>query len=684
MEFLRIAGATLNQTPLDVTGNLERVLATVHRVRREGVRLLCLPELCLSGYGCEDAFFSAELSQACERAVAAILPHTGGLTVVVGFPTRFQGALYNCAGVLQDGRILGIHPKRALAREGVHYEPRWFHPWAFGRREEKVFVGGMVPFGDFVYNLGSIGMAIEICEEAWSAIPGAAALAQQVHLVVNPSASHFALGKYRTREHLVANSSRALHATYLYTNLLGCEAGRLIYDGGVLIAEKGRIVARGPRFGFQDGFLTAYDCFPEGAATEKIKHQSVTSASPDVRRNWKGPRESLGVQGADPRQLTSEGAGFGVAAGDQQKSILIASSPPEEEPYGEPAAEKSWEFLQAQMLGLFDYLRKSGHQGFVVSLSGGVDSTCCAVLVAHMVAAVLRQLGPQELARRLGLQEPGDDLLRTQEDRHLWVRRLLLCVYQKTAQSGPVTETAAREVARELGCEFHLCEVEAIVQSYLTLAERSLGAPLTWKEHDIALQNIQARVRSPLPWLFANLRRSLLLTTSNRSEAAVGYATMDGDTAGGLAPLAGIDKPFLRQWLRWAESPDHRRWLPFGALVSLGLVNVQTPTAELRPAELFSKSQTDEDDLMPYPVLEQIERYYIRDRLSRDDILQLMMRDFPEYPKEDLQVWVDRFVSLWARSQWKRERFVPSFHLDEISLDPKSYCRFPILSKPTS
>jgi NAD+ synthase (glutamine-hydrolysing) len=685
MEFLRIAGASLNQTPLDVAGNTERILAAIRRAREQEVQLLCLPELCISGYGCEDAFFSPELSRSCEWAVETILKHTTGLTVVVGFPFVMGSALYNCAGVLQDGRILGIHPKRVLAREGVHYEPRWFRPWEFGRAEEISYGGERVPFGDLIYSLGSFGMAVEICEEAWTNIPGAAAVSSQVQLVVNPSASHFALGKYQTRENLVANSSRALHATYLYTNLLGCEAGRLIYDGGVLIAEKGQIVARGPRFGFQDGYLTYFDCCPESATVEKIKHQSVYHETSRDFGFGITPQSGvhyvpgvLRVAGLDPRGLKGGGPSHPHEDDSGKGTRLIAVA---RESDKRPADQnRPWEFLQAEMLGLFDYLRKSHHRGFVVSLSGGVDSTSCAVLVAHMIAAGLGELGSREFGRRLGLPEEQLSSELQGTGPRAWVRRLLLCVYQKTAQSGPVTEKAAREVAEEIGCEFHICDVESIVRSYVALAENSLKTALNWTDHDIPLQNIQARVRAPLPWLYANLRRSLLLTTSNRSEAAVGYATMDGDTAGGLAPLAGIDKPFLRDFLRWAQRPENLPWLPFGPIAALDLVNAQSPTAELRPQSPNAKAQTDEDDLMPYPVLERIERYLIRDRLGKGDIVQLLARDFPDRDPGQLTVWVERFMKLWVQSQWKRERFAPSFHIDELSLDPKSYCRFPILS----
>jgi len=202
----------------------------------------------------------------------------------------------------------------------------------------------------------------------------------------------------------------------------------------------------------------------------------------------------------------------------------------------------------------------------------------------------------------------------------------------------------------------------------------AIGRPLTWDQDDIALQNIQARARAPSVWLLANIRGALLLATSNRSEAAAGYATMDGDTCGGLSPIAGIDKAYLRQWLRWMEQHGPEG---IGALPALAKVNQQQPTAELRPQEA---GQTDEDDLMPYEVLDEIERAAIRDKLSPLEVLSRMEAHDWDYSREQLGLWIERFFQLWCRNQWKRERYAPSFHLDDENLDPKTWCRFPILS----
>ncbi len=654
MDLLRVAGATVNQIPLDFEGNRERLRVLINGAKVAGVELLCLPELCLSGYGCEDAFFSLSTAKMAEASLEKLLPETAGITVVLGLPHYYYGAMYNCAAFVQDGRILGLNAKRVLPREGVHYEPRWFRPWPFGKIAETILCGERVPLGDVRYRLGGVGVAIEICEEAWDSVPASVAHADAVDLILNPSASHFALGKYAKREHLVANSSRSMQVIYVYTNLLGLEAGRMIYDGGVLFAEGGEIVARGRRFGFGDGELVYRDVNPELASLSKLKVKPVREAPDSLPL---GPLElrRVEIQGRDPRQKPT-----GKAEGKRRPAAGNDSYVP---------LGREDEFLQAEMLGLFDYLRKSKSKGFVLSLSGGCDSACCAVLVAHMAAAALKELGATALAARLGFNTAS-------ADPKSLVAELLTCVYLATKNSGDVTRNAAALVAKAIGASFHVADVEAEVEAYTRATAAILGRPLTWATDDVTLQNIQARSRAPLVWMLANAKGALLLTTSNRSEVAVGYATMDGDTAGGLAPLSGIDKPFLRHWLAWATTQTATG---LGALPELAAVVKLPPTAELRPT---ASVQTDETDLMPYAVLERIERYLVRDRLGPDDILQTLAFDFPGEARATLAAYCDKFFRLWAQSQWKRERMAPGFHVDDESLDPKTWCRFPILSRP--
>jgi NAD+ synthase (glutamine-hydrolysing) len=321
------------------------------------------------------------------------------------------------------------------------------------------------------------------------------------------------------------------------------------------------------------------------------------------------------------------------------------------------------------VLGLFDYLRKSRSGGFVISLSGGADSAAVTLLASLIVRLGVHELGADGLRAKLGYLPELRDLPESE-----WVRALLTTVYQGTAHSSELTRSAARTVAQMVGATFLEWEVDELVAGYTQIVAKGIGRELSWATDDVTLQNIQARVRAPGVWMLANLRNALLLATSNRSEAAVGYATMDGDTCGGLSPIAGIDKAFLRQWLAWMETEGPQ---DIGAYPALSTVNRQAPTAELRPEKFH---QTDEDDLMPYPVLDAIERAGIRDKQNPLDAYLLMRSKFPGYDRARIAHWVERFFTLWSRNQWKRERYAPSFHLDDENLDPKTWCRFPILS----
>src|SRR5687768_3231729 len=259
MKLIKVAAAVLNQTPLDWDGNRNRILAAIDDARRQGVSILCLPELCISGYGCEDAFHSPGVAEMSLRVLREILPSARGLVVSLGLPLLHQNGLFNTACLVADGRLLGFVAKRFLAGDGIHYEPRWFKPWPAGVRlpVEIEGQGGPVPLGDVYFDVGGVRIGFEICEDAWVAKrPGGDLALEGVDILLNPSASHFAFGKLDVRKRFVIEGSRAFGVTYLYANLLGNEAGRAIYDGGALIASGGRLIAAGPRFSFADWQLT--------------------------------------------------------------------------------------------------------------------------------------------------------------------------------------------------------------------------------------------------------------------------------------------------------------------------------------------------------------------------------------------------------------------------------------------
>ena len=655
---IKIGGATLNQIPLDWQGNCDRILQAIAQAKQEEVAILCLPELCLSGYGCEDAFHAAGVSDMAWRMLMGVLPHTSGIAVALGLPIHSNHVLYNALALVCDGRLCGIAAKQFLPGEDLYYEPRWFKPWPAGKvqtlRQHEV----SVPLGDLIFDLGRLRIGVEICEDAWVANRPAGRLAAQgVDLILNASASHFALQRFEARRQIVEEGARATSTTYLYSNLLGCEAGRILYDGTVLIASGNQgILAEGPRFSYQDVVLTTAVIDLELNRLQRRKNVNYhpLDTPPENLVDCSFPWDRFAKVFALSDQSRD--------ASSKSNSQLVSLS-------------RFEEFTHAVALGLWDYLRKSHSQGFVISISGGADSATVAVLIYMMANLALKELGWKKFSGKLAHISwlPRDKEWSVAEV----MSHLLLTVYQASEHSSQTTYTAARELAHTLHAHFIEFNISPVVENYTTWLSNVLQRPLNWDQDDLALQNIQARVRGPSVWMLANTSGALLLSTSNRSEAAVGYTTMDGDTCGGLSPIAGIDKAFILSWLQWMETQEV---IAGGPLPVLKLITAQKPTAELRPS---SSKQSDEDDLMPYPILDAIERLAIRDRKMPLQVWQDLQQQFPaakHFSLTRLASFVERFFQLWSRNQWKRERYAPSFHLDDENLDPKTWCRFPILS----
>lgn len=629
MKSIRVAGACLNQTPLDWRNNLNNILNSLEAARKADVSVLCLPELCISGYGCEDAFFSDYVTDRSLSSLEAIIPETRGLVVTVGLPMVFENCVYNVVALLVNGQVAGFVPKQELAGEGIHYEPRWFKPWPEHRRATFRWNDRQYPIGDLIFEVDGLRIGFEICEDAWNGIrPAQRHYLNNVDIILNTSASHFAFGKTRIREMLVREASRAYSCTYVYSNLLGNEAGRVVYDGEILIAQSGTLLARNRQFQYAE--------------------YQLLSAVIDTSIPRRARKKTFAFEPMPPEHLIRTEIELpDLHQGFRRDGGII-----------DPFACKEEEFHRAVTLAMFDYMRKSRSCGFVLSLSGGADSSATAVLAAEAIKNAERFLPREQLERRLSYLDIDWERPLTEQ--------LITCVYQATEHSSSETEESARELAQEIGARYFRWDVEPNVVAYEQQIEKSLGRELSWETDDLALQNIQARVRAPGIWMIANIQNGLLLTTSNRSEAAVGYATMDGDTAGGLAPLGGIDKATLLKWLTWAENALNYQALRY--------VNSLQPTAELRPTDL---DQTDENDLMPYPVLDAIERAAIHDYQSPVQVFKTLRGMLPD---KELKRYVVRFFKLWARNQWKRERYAPSFHLDDANLDPRTWCRYPILN----
>ncbi len=602
-----LAGAALNQTPIHWQKNFDNIKKVITKAKNEQINFLCLPELCITGYGCGDLFLHPWVAENALNMLKKIVPLCQNITLFIGLPISFERKLYNCVAVVHNQNIQGFTPKQYLANEGIHYESRWFTAWKDKEMKNIEIDNKYYPFGNLIYNIDHIKIGIEICEDAWQENKKRPAyfFAQNcVNIIFNASASYFALKKRSKRKLLVASSAKKYNCIYVYTNLLGNEAGKIIYDGEVLIASPQKILAQGGYLSLQDYVL---------------------------------------VQKRIPSKYNDP-----IISYTKTKDVFE-------------------DFTQALVLALFDYLCKSKHKKFVLSLSGGADSTACAVLVVEMVKRGIQQLGLSFFLQKLGLSCLDNSTLYAAKDKALYIiQHILICVYQKTKNSSEESKNAAQKFCNTLSIPFFIWNIDKIIDSYTDMVEQTVQEKMNWKQHDIALQNIQARSRVPALWMLANYYNALLINTSNRSESIMGYATIDGDMSGSLAPLGGIDKHFILQFLSWAEKELKYTVLKY--------VNALVPSAELRPQKY---QQQDEEELMPYSILAYLEHLFVQKHLKKSMMINMLQK---KYNLNDAMAnsYVQKFLQFIRKSQWKRERMAPSFHIDDFSTDPKTFLRLPI------
>jgi NAD+ synthase (glutamine-hydrolysing) len=622
-----------------------------------------LPEMCISGYSLGDRLLMQGTVERSWRTLEKVLPETAGLIAVIGLPIQHNDVLYNAVAVAANGHVVGIVPKENLATGDVQYENRWFSGWPRGRVEDFESPGGQtLPMGNLLFEAAGVGrFAIEICEDGWKGIrPGSFYSLAGAHIIANPSASWFTLGKHTIRRTMVEQISREDHCAYLYTSLLGCDATRLIFDGSVFIAQDGVIAREGRRFRFDSDW-------------EIVDHLVDIGSLEQARRGEGSWRQQ--VEAMQRQSYGEEPVVIGIPGDFQSSGPLPAPAP-----YWEVAANThpdpslKWlsehglvpdfsredlshlELELALTLGLREYAKKCGIGGFALALSGGRDSSMVAVLVARMFRYAQPDLDESELKAL--------------------INEHFVTAYMGTDHSGTATRSAAQALAEELGAKHHDGAIQAAVETHLALFTQMTAHTLSWsdKKDDITLQNVQARLRGSLIWMLANHFRFVLLSTSNKSEAAVGYATMDGDTSGGLSPIADVPKSLVTAWLRWARD--------FHGIQTIDHVIATPATAELRPPE---EKQTDEDDLMPFHILDQLIYHFVQLGQEPTTIFRTLWPRFSAHYEQDPAAFaahIRKFVRLLCQSQWKRERFAIAFRVTSFDLDPKTGFRFPPVQAP--
>ena len=241
---IKIAAASLNQTPINWKKNYKNIINSIEEAKSKNVKILCLPELCVSGYGCQDLFFNDWVIKKSFKILEKIVPICSEILVVIGLPLKYKNYIYNASCIIKNSKIIGFALKSNLPNDGVHYEKRWFKSWKIGKREKIKIKNKTYPIGNIKVEYNKkLDIGFEICRDAWDEErPINYLKTKKKLLILNPVGSHFAFGKYKFWKELIIKTSKKYNCTYLSCNLLGNESGKVIYDGHVIAAHNGKLI----------------------------------------------------------------------------------------------------------------------------------------------------------------------------------------------------------------------------------------------------------------------------------------------------------------------------------------------------------------------------------------------------------------------------------------------------------
>jgi NAD+ synthase (glutamine-hydrolysing) len=532
---LRIALGQLNLLVGDVAGNAAKMIAAAQRARDElKADVILFPELALTGYPPEDLLLRPDLSVRVELALGEMLRSISDIDVIVGYPKRQYGKLFNAASLLRGGKVTATYFKHILPNYGVFDEKRYF---AEG-------------FDPCVLDIRGTPVGLTICEDVWDRGPVEQAVNAGAKLMFNINASPYHRKKGQERFEVVARRARNNGVPIVYLNLVGGQ-DELVFDGDSFVVDaRGEMTQRAP-------------AFEEGAHLVEI--------------------ETDGRMAPVPARIT-------------------------------PDLSEAESVYAALVLGVRDYIGKNGFAGAVIGLSGGVDSalTLCIAVDAIGASRVEVVMMPSRFTAAMSLED-------------------------------------ARAQADTLGVKHSTIPIEPMFEAFLgALKEEFKG-----RKPDTTEENIQARIRGTLLMAISNKTGRMVLTTGNKSEMSVGYATLYGDMAGGFAAIKDVPKTLV---YRLAEYRNKiKPVIPRRVLE-------RPPSAELAP------DQKDTDSLPPYAVLDPVLERYVELDQSAEDIIAA---GFDE-------AVVRRVLRMVDRNEYKRRQAAPG-----VRITPRAFGRdrrYPITS----
>jgi len=622
--FVKVASAIPAVKVADCQYNVEQIESLIVQAEGHGVEIICLPELCLTAYTCQDLFQQQLLLEEAEMALIHLMNFTRSLDIIsiVGLPVPYKGSLLNCAAVIQKGKILGMIPKTYLPNYKEFYEKRWFTSGTDVAAGSLLICGQQVPLNQYIlFRTPSCTFGVEICEDVWAPIPPSCFMAMQgAEIIFNLSADNDLVGKYTYLQSLLAQQSARTISGYVFSSCgYGESSQDVVFSGKGFIYENGKLLAEAQRHELSSQLLESEIDVERIRMERRINTTFATCAS-------QSRKETVVIIDTE-RTETRE---FGLTRKIETHPFV---------PTGIDLDERCKEIFSIQTEGLAKRISHTNVQTVVLGISGGLDSTL-ALLVC---VKAFDKLG---MNRRgiVGITMPG---------------------FGTTDR----TYTNAVNLMKLLGITIREINIkDACVQHF-----KDLGHDI--ENHDVTYENSQARERTQILMDAANQMNGLVVGTGDLSELALGWATYNGDHMSMYGVNASVPKTLVRHLIKWvAESieDDSTRTI----LTDI----VDTPISpELIPAdEQGNITQKTESLVGPYELHDFFLYYTLRWGFRPEKVFFLTKEAFgTAYTDDVIKHWLKTFYRRFFAQQFKRSCLPDGPKVGSCSLSPRGDWRMP-------